>query len=167
MMQAGLALLVPSAIIRTLLSRLPMTAGHGSNVSYATTSGLPALMDCPMQPTPSPQRPDIRWRWIIPKQPVMRIDNWKKWQGLMRQVLDMPDEARVEVLYIYRDYGTFLNENANPSRLKYSAEHCLECAIRDIYDKYSPTKAGADEYADIMEANAELWWTNREIDRGK
>jgi hypothetical protein len=166
MIHPGLGLLVPNAIIRTLLSRLPMTADHGSNVSYATTSGLPALMDCPMQPTPSPPRPDIKWRWIIPQHiPTMRIDNYAKWLELVQHLQDMPDEARIEVLEAYQ--WLCRQESRRHHRLTTCAELCLERAIKETHDKYSPTKAGADEYAEIMEANAELWWTNREIDGGK
>ena len=95
----------------------------------------------------------------------MRIDDYAKWLELVRSLQDMSDEQRIEVLETYQ--WLCRQESGRVTRLTTCAELCLERAMKRVHDKYSPTKAGADEYAEIMEANAELWWTNREIDRGR
>jgi hypothetical protein len=167
MIHPGQGRFVQSVHILTLpFLQMPLLmAGHSLSANCAVTDGLQVSMDFPMPPTLTTPRPDIKWRWIIPHQPTMRIDNYAKWLELVQHLQDMPDEARIEVLESYQ--WLCRHEGGKPYRLTTCAELCLERAIKEIHDKYSPTKAGADEYAEIMEANAELWWTNREIDRGR
>jgi hypothetical protein len=86
------------------------------------------------------------------KQVTVRISDWSLWTEQMEALANLDPEARDRIIEAWRI--EVRRKQLNLSVV--TAEATMAAVLRYMYPKLSPMKAGADEYAEIMQGQKEL-----------